>query len=93
MPTARDIALIFLAIEAFFVALIPMVVLAGLAYGVYWLRGKVVEYLHLGQLYAQKLHDAVEKYSRSVTTPFIRVHTTTRMATTILNNLVTRRQL
>lgn len=93
MPTARDIALIFLTLEAFVMALIPMVLLWGLAYGVYWLRGKVTEYLHLGQHYAQLLHETVEKYARSVTTPFIRVHTTTRMVTTILNHLATRRPL
>ena len=79
MVNARDIALIFLSIEALVMALVPLAVLAGLVYGVYWLRGKVTEGLHIAQQYAQKLYVTVEKASVTVTKPFIKVHTTVRM--------------
>ncbi len=93
MGTARDIALIFLSLEALVMALIPLVLLAGLAYGVYRLRKLAKQYLKLGQVYAQKAHAYVEQASRAVVKPLIRAHTATRMSTTILERIVTRRSL
>jgi predicted RND superfamily exporter protein len=91
MGTARDIALIFLSIEALVMALVPLLILVGLAYGVYYLRGLTKQYLQVAQHYAQQLHDYVEKASKAITDPFIRVHSTTQMVLTIMNNLFSRR--
>jgi len=93
MGTARDIALIFLSLQALVVALVPLVILSALAYGVYRLCGLTRHYLQVAQSYAQKFHSSVERLSRSLVSPMIRVHTTERMVTTIIHNLVSRRSL
>lgn len=93
MGTARDIALIFLSLEALAIALIPLVLLSALAYGIYRLQKLAKQYLKLGQVYAQKAHAYVEKASRAVVDPFIRVHTKTQMATTMVERLFSRRSL
>ncbi|MBN1250010.1 MAG: hypothetical protein JXC32_20265 [Anaerolineae bacterium] len=90
MGTARDIALIFLSLEALVVALVPLVIVGGLAYGVYRLTQLVRVYLQLAQGYAQKAHDYVERASAVVAEPFIRVHGTAKGATTIVERLTRR---
>lgn len=75
MPTARDIALIFLSLEALVIAFIPMALIAGLAYGVFRLHRWVRSSLHLAQGYAQKIDDFVDEWSEKITRPFIAVHT------------------
>lgn len=93
MGTARDIALILLGLQALIVALVPLVVLSALAYGIYRLCGITRHYLQVAQQYAQKLHSSVERLSQSLVSPLIRVHTTERMVTTIIHNFVSRRSL
>jgi len=87
MGNARDIALIFLSIEALVMALVPLVVLAGLAYGVYWVRGKVTAGLHIAQQYARQGYTAVENASLAVAKPFIVLHTTVRMVEVMLKTI------
>ncbi len=93
MGTARDIALIFLSLEALVIALIPLALISGLAYGVYRLQKLVRQYLKLGQVYAQKAHAQVVKASRAVVDPLIRVHTQARMTTAMVEKIVSRRSL
>ncbi len=88
MNTARDIALVFLALEAVAVAIIPLVFLAAMAYGVYRLRRWVWWQLRQAQQYAQRAHALAERASYAVASPFIRVHATARMVTTILTHLI-----
>ncbi len=85
MGTARDIALIFLSIEAFIVSLIPLAIFGGLAYGVYRLRGWTKTGLQTAQAYAQTAHEHVEKASRAVVDPLVRVYAMAAMVTTIVN--------
>ncbi|MBN1874464.1 MAG: hypothetical protein JXA33_09565 [Anaerolineae bacterium] len=92
MPVARDIALIFLSLEAFVVALVPLAIFAGLAYGVYWLKLRIRTGLQIAQGYAQEVYEYVERASKAVAEPFIRVHETTQMVTTMVNKLVSRRK-
>lgn len=91
MGTARDIALIFLSLEAFVIAIIPLALLSALAYGIYKLRILAKQYLVLAQTYAVKLQTRVAEVSQSVARPFIQAHAKTRMATTIVKNLTSRR--
>ena len=91
MGTARDIALIFLSLEALVISIIPLFLLSALAYGVYRLQKLVKQYLKLGQIYAQKAHAYVEQASRKVVDPFIRVHTQTYGTTMMMKKLVSRR--
>jgi hypothetical protein len=93
MGTARDIALIFLSLEALVIALIPLALLSALAYGVYRLQKLAKQYLKLGQVYARKAHAYVEQASRAVVNPLIRVHTKAQMATTMAEKLISRRSL
>ncbi|MBN2392634.1 MAG: hypothetical protein JXR84_18025 [Anaerolineae bacterium] len=93
MGTARDIALIFLSLEALVIAVIPLALLSALAYGVYRLQKLAKQYLKLGQVYARKAHDSVEQASRKVVDPLISVHTKTQMATTMVEKLFSRRSL
>jgi len=90
MGTARDIALIFLSLEALVISLIPLLLLSALAYGVYRLQKLAKQYLKLAQVYAQQAYTYVERASRAVVSPLIRVHTQTQMATTIVKKLVSR---
>lgn len=91
MGTARDIALVFLSVEAVVVALVPMIIIFGLAYGVYRLTGLARVYLRKAQSYAQLAYDYVEKASIAVSAPFIKVHSSARQVTAIVQRL-TRRQ-
>jgi len=93
MGTARDIALIFLSLEALVIALLPLALLSAFAYGVYRLQKLAKQYLKLGQVYARKGHDYVEQASRKVVGPLINVHTKTQMATTMVGKLFSRRSL
>ncbi|MGC9357985.1 MAG: hypothetical protein ACP5GX_08965 [Anaerolineae bacterium] len=91
MEASRDIALIFLSLEALVAALIPLVFFSALAYGIYRLRLIVREYLRLALDYAEKAREAVEKGSKAVAKPFIWVHSKVRMLQIILQNLIPRR--
>lgn len=91
MGTARDIALIFLSLEALVIALVPLAIFAGLAYGVYKLTQITRTYLQLAQSYAQKAYDVVERASIAVAEPFIRVHAASKGVTTVLERLRKRR--
>lgn len=62
MTVLRDLSLILLAVEAFILALMPLVLLGGLVYGLWWLRRhenlpswlKTVQaYLELGRAYVE----------------------------------------
>jgi hypothetical protein len=90
MPTARDIALIFLSLEALVIALIPLALLSGLAYGVYLLHGLVKVYLQKAQVYAQQVYDFVEQGSKKVAEPFIWVHAKASMVTAMIHTLTRR---
>ena len=90
MGTARDIALIFLSLEALVIALVPLAIISGLAYGVYKLAQLAREYLRLAQVYVQKAHDYVERASSAVAEPFIRVHAAARAVTTMAERLIRR---
>ncbi len=71
MPTARDIALIFLSLEALLVAMVPLAIISGLAYGVYRLQRLARVYLQKGQVAMQRVNDVVERVSGKVTRPLI----------------------
>ena len=93
MGVARDIALIFLSLEALVVALVPLVLVSALAYGVYRLRLWIRDGLRTAQEYAQMAQEHVERASTAIAEPFIQIHYITRMVVTIVNNLVSRRRL
>lgn len=76
MPTARDIALIFLSLEALVIAFIPMVLIAGLAYGVFRLHRWARTSLQLAQVYVQKASDFVDEWAVKIAEPFIAIHMT-----------------
>ncbi len=74
MGLARDIALIFLGLEALAIGLVPLVMLAGLAYGVYRLRELTKVGLRKLQAIAEKIASGAEKGSHAVARPFISLH-------------------
>lgn len=70
MDLLRDLAVILLAAEAFFFALIPLALFGGLVYGVWWLRRhrnmptwlrSAREYLLLGLSYVEQAMDLAAK--------------------------------
>jgi hypothetical protein len=89
--TPRDIALIFLSLQALVVGVVPLALFAALAYGVYKLRGVVQKYLRLAFTYAEKAREAVEKASHKVAAPFIQAQAKWAMFRSIVNNLKLRR--
>jgi hypothetical protein len=87
MGVARDIALVFLSLEAFIIVLIPLLLIAALAYGVYRLRLLVRDYLRLAVGYAQKANDAVNGFAKVITDRFISLHTSVAKVIGMLNRL------
>jgi len=87
MGVARDIALVFLSLEALVIVLIPLLLISALAYGVYRLRLLIKEYLQLALVYTQKANDAVNSVAKSITDRFIRIHTGAAMVSGMLNRL------
>ncbi|MGC9522524.1 MAG: hypothetical protein ACP5HG_11670 [Anaerolineae bacterium] len=87
MGTARDIALIFLSLEALVIALIPLAILSGLAYGVYRLHRLVRDYLRLAQVYAQRANDWVKDRSMQIAEPFVRAHALGAAVTTVTRDM------
>jgi len=93
MSSARDIALVFLCLQAMALAIVPLALISALAYGIYRLHKAAKRYLRLAQIYVQQAHDGVERVSRKVTDPFIQVHVQAKKIDTIATHLATRRQL
>jgi hypothetical protein len=90
MPTARDIALILLSLQALVIALVPLAILSALAYGVYRLHVLARTYLRKAQVLAQQAYGAVDSASEAISRPLIRAHATGSQATTILKKLTRR---
>ena len=90
MGTARDIALIFLSLDALVIALVPLVLFVGLAYGVFRLHRLAKVYLQKAQVYAQQAYDYVERASETVTRPLIRVSAAGSQMTAIVKKLTGR---
>ena len=76
MSWIRDLSLILLAIEAFFVALVPLVLFGGLAYGLWWLQRheNLPTWLGVAQAYVSLVQAYVELAMRIVARPILRVH-------------------
>ena len=87
MGVARDIALIFLSLEALIGVLIPLVLIGALAYGVYRLRLLVKEYLQIALGYAQIANDRVNQVATSITERFIQIYTVFTKINAMLNRL------
>jgi hypothetical protein len=87
MPTARDIALIFLSLEALVIAFIPMVLIAGLAYGVFRLHRWTRASLQLVQGYVQRAHDIVDEWSVKIARPFIAIHTASSRVSAMMEKM------
>ncbi len=87
MGTARDIALIFLSLEAFIFALVPLALFGALAYGAYWVRGYVKEGLMSAFKYAELARLEVKKASFAIAKPFIRVNMFCAKVTAVLTHL------
>jgi hypothetical protein len=87
MGVARDIALVFLSLEALIIVLIPLILIGALTYGVYRLRLLVREYLRLALGYAQQANDAVKSTAKEITDRFISIYTGAAKVSRILNRL------
>lgn len=90
MPTARDIALIFLSLEALVVALVPLAIISGLAYGVFRLQRLARVYLQKGQVAMQRVNDVVVRASAKVTRPLISSYAASSRAIVTMKKLTGR---
>lgn len=90
MPTARDIALIFLSLDGLVMALVPLALISGLAYGVYRLHRVAKVYLRKAQLGMQRVNDVVDSASRRVTQPLIKSHASGRRVVMTVKKLTGR---
>lgn len=93
MSIARDIALIFLSLEALVILVIPLAFLGGLIYGVHRLRPLVKKGLRTALSYAKKAHAAVEQASLKVAAPFLWLYSNYKFITTIIQQLTSRRSV
>jgi hypothetical protein len=69
-----DTSLIFLLIPAMLMALIPLVIFIGLAYGVILLNYKLPQYFFQAQTAMQKVRDGVQAGADKLAEPVIRVN-------------------
>jgi hypothetical protein len=76
MAVIRDLSLILLAVEAFVLALVPLVLLGGLAYATWWLRRheNLPRWLMLAQSYLTQGQNYVKVAMRAVAAPVLQVH-------------------
>jgi hypothetical protein len=76
MSIVRDISLILLAIEAFVLALVPLILFGGLAYGLWWLRRheRLPSWLKLAQAYLDLGRAYVELAMAAVVRPVFMIH-------------------
>ncbi len=87
----RDIALIILSLQALVMALVPLALFGGIAYGIHRLRPLVRHYLRLAFSYAELVRARVDSAAHQAASPFIRVHSTVRMTQRILQQLTARK--
>jgi hypothetical protein len=71
MTVLRDLSIILLAIEAFVLAMVPLTLLGGLVYGLWWLRRheNLPSWLHLAQTYLDLGKSYVELAMAAVVRP------------------------
>jgi hypothetical protein len=76
MTVLRDLSLILLAAEAFVLALVPVALLGGLVYGLWWLlrHENLPAWVRLAQAYLALGSAYVELAMRVVMRPFLLVH-------------------
>jgi len=81
MSLLRDFSLILLAGEAFVMALVPLALLGGAVYGLWWLRRheNLPNWLRLAQAYLALGCAYVELAMRAVVRPFMLIHSTLAM--------------
>jgi hypothetical protein len=76
MAILRDLSVILIAIEAFIIALVPIVVLGALIYGVGWLRRheNLPHWLKMVRAYESLGQAYVELAATYIVRPFLFVH-------------------
>lgn len=76
MALLRDVSLILLAAEALFLALVPLVLLGGLIYGLWWLQRheNLPSWLRLARAYVALARAYVEGAMRAVVRPILLIH-------------------
>lgn len=76
MNWIRDVALILLVVEAFAMALVPLVLCGGLVYGLWWLQRheNLPSWLQLARSYLSLGQSYVELAMRIVVRPILQVH-------------------
>lgn len=76
MAVLRDLSLILLAVEAFVMALFPLLLLGGLVYGLWWLRQheNLPSWLKLAQAYLSLASSYVKLAMAVVIKPVLVVH-------------------
>ena len=84
MGLLSNLSIILLAIEAFILALIPLVLFGGLVYGMWWLqrRENLPRWLKLAQAYLAQGQYYVEMAMGAVVRPILLIHS---IAATVQN--------
>lgn len=86
--TSRDIALIFISIQGFIMALVPLALVGGLAYGIFRLHRWLRPALQQAQVFMQQVNDKVREVSQNISAPMITARSKERMVTTIFDKLI-----
>jgi hypothetical protein len=89
MSWIRDLSLILLVVEAFFLALVPLVLFGGLVYGLWWLQRheNLPTWLRVAQAYVSLVQAYVELAMRTVARPILRVHATLAMVQSVFGGV------
>ena len=81
MAVLRDLSIILIAVEAFLIALMPVVVFGALVYGLWWLQRhkNLPSWLKLAQAYTSLGQAYVELAMAAIARPFLFVHSVLAM--------------
>ena len=76
MNWIRDLAVVLLAVEAFFIALVPLALLGGLVYGLWWLlrHENLPSWLRVVHAYLSLAQAYIELAMQTLTSPILRAH-------------------
>lgn len=89
MGVARDIALVFLALQALIAALVPLVFIVTLAYGMFRLIPAVRRFLLRAQESAFHVYEVVDDVANKAVSPLIALHASVAWIASVTTRILT----
>jgi hypothetical protein len=84
----RDVAVIWLCIQGFFMLLIPLAIAFFMVRGINWVVAKTPPIFHKAQGYSRLMRNKTDLYAGKVADPLIRAHGAAQKTQTVLSQIV-----